>query len=123
MFRKLSDEFVESAAVLHFQQLAAGPGAVDRSKFLRTLALPAPRHDLDLSAKLRRFVGFRAHAGRADHDAQRPVRIMNPKMKRGKTSHRKPHYMRFLNVEMVQHVTVIVYGSPLRVAFDAVRHV
>src|ERR1700750_2979343 len=123
MFRKLSDEFIEPTWILHFQLLAAGPGAVDRRKFLRPPAPPAPRYDLDLFAKLRRFVGFRAHAGRADHDTERPVRIMNPKMKRGKTSHRKPHYMRLLNVEMVQHVNSIVYGSPLRVAFDAVRHV
>src|SRR5919204_6370337 len=100
MFRKLVDELLEPARILRLQLLATGAGAVDRRKLLRPLGLPAPRHDLDLFAKLRGLVRLGAHAGRADHDAERSMRIVNAEMERGEPSHGKPHDVGFLNAKV-----------------------
>src|SRR5580704_346312 len=123
MFGQLRDEFLETARVLHFQLLAAGPRAVDRRKLRCAVGFPTFGDDFDLMLELRALVRLGAHAGGADYDREGAFRIEHTEMQRRKTAHRQTDDVSLVDLEVIEDVDGVIDRAPLRVHRDGVRNV
>src|SRR6266446_6522360 len=75
------------------------------------------------AAKILLVLLLAAIAGASDRERARALRRPQAKMHGAEAAHRKPHYMRLVDVQRVEHGNGIVGSDGLRMGVDAVRHV
>src|SRR6202030_2146284 len=113
---------IESARVLELELLTARTRAIYRRKLFRAFGFPALCDNLYLLPKLRLLVRLGAHSGCPDDDGDRAIRVVNTKVKRGKSPHREPYEMGLVDLEVIQHVNGVFDRAPLRIFLYQIRN-
>src|SRR5215475_4576785 len=98
--------------VLHARRTErVGFGRLFHRQFLKTFC-----GCLSLLGKLSPLAWCRAIAATCNHNRAATVGIGKSEMKRGKSAHRKPDNVRFVDLESIQHGPDVVSGALLRIA-------